>query len=442
MSKGIMIAATGSGRGKTTFVTGLLNVLKNRFEKENKSVHAFKCGPDYIDPMYHKEVLGIPSTNLDSYFCEKDILNKVYEENAGDINIIEAAMGLYDGIGTTSVASAYEIASLLNLPIVLLVDGRGMGFSIVPLIKGFLSLDNNGLIKGIVINRISENYYKKIAPVIEHECDIKVLGFLPVIKGAELSSRHLGLLLPSESEFRQKLSLISSKIEENVDIENVIILPNEDEKESNCVDGNIIQPKLLEGKTIAIAKDEAFIFCYEENIKLLEKMGANIVYFSPLHDKLIPDGSDGIILYGGYPENYAEQLSSNVSMLDSIKKALRDGVKIIAECGGFMYLLDEMEVNGKTYSMAGVIKGRSYKTSSLVRFGYVSVKNDKKEICVKAHEFHHFDVEGVDYSDDYIVRNESSGNEYKGIYKTDFIFAGFPHLYYLSDEAIVEEFFR
>ena len=431
--KNVMIAATGSGSGKTTFATGLMNILKDR------NVHAFKCGPDYIDPMFHKEVLGIPSTNLDSFFCDKEQLKAVFYDNAGDINIIEAAMGLYDGIGVTKKTSAYETATALNVPIVLLVNGYGMGYSIIPMIKGFLLEDSNRLIKGIVINRISEKYYKKIAPVIEEARGIKVYGFIPKIKDAELKSRHLGLLTPKEAEFKTKISLICSQLEDSVDIESIL-------KDCEAEDINDIEEaaelgtdlqwmiddffNIVSHPKIAIAKDEAFSFIYEENIKCFERAGGRVCYFSPIHDDTIPNDCDLIVLYGGYPENYAMDLSQNRSMLSSIREANDRGVKIIAECGGFMYLLDSIEVDGINYDMAGIIAGRAYRTKSLVRFGYVSLFS--KELTIKGHEFHHYDVDGVKYSDDIVLKNASSGEEYKGIVCTSNIFAGFPHLYYLS----------
>ena len=435
-----MIAATGSGRGKTTFVTGLLKALKENMGN-SKSIHAFKCGPDYIDPMFHRDVLGIPSTNLDSFFCNEALLNEVFNKNAGDINVVEAAMGLYDGIGTSKRASAMEIASLLGIKIVLLVDGSGMGYSIIPMIKGFLSEDENKLISGIVINRISERYYSRIAPVIEKETGIKVLGFLPNVKGAQLDSRHLGLVFPDEADFQKKVSLISEQIKKSVNIDGIIAIGTESNKIASNVNKVGCETTVIDnalcGKKIFVARDEAFTFCYEENIKLLKRLGASISFFSPLHDKGIGEDADVIILYGGYPENYAKELSSNKCMLESISRASNRGVKIIAECGGFMYLTDYISVDGINYEMAHVISGHAYRKTGLVRFGYVNVLSQSNDCVIKAHEFHHFDVDDVEYTDEYIVVNEATKEEYKGIVKRDNIFAGYPHLYYLSNPEFI-----
>lgn len=440
MKSTVMIAATGSGKGKTTFVSGLLSVLNRHYsgtDKAEKKVHAFKCGPDYIDPMFHRRVLNTPSANLDSFFLDNKSLLSVFRDNSGEVNVIEAAMGLYDGIGTTDRASAYETASILKCPIILLVDARGMGYSIVALIRGFQSMDRDGLIKGVVINRISEKYYSRIAPVIESNTGLKVYGYMPVMRDASLESRHLGLMAPKECDFDRKLEVIAGQLEESVDYAGII------KAGENCsADGKSAtyeQEKRFNRKIkIAVAKDDAFSFYYEENIKLLESAGGEVVYFSPVNDASVPEGADVIVLYGGYPENHARELSDNKSMLESIRNASENGTKIIAECGGFMYLLDSMEVKGELYEMAGLIRGTSYRTPSLVRFGYVNVVD--REYLMRAHEFHHYDVRGVGYSTDVSVKNEASGDEYLGIIRNDRILAGFPHMYYLSCRDMIIDF--
>ena len=450
MKSSIMIAATRSNSGKTTFTTGFLNAIKNKYS-DKKLVRAFKCGPDYIDPMFHKSVLSIDSTNLDSFFLDEEGLKKVFYDNSGDINIIEAAMGLYDGIGVSRRTSAYEIAASLNVKIILLVDAAGIGYSLIPLLKGFINEDDKKLIAGIVLNKISEKYYKKITPIIENELSIKVFGYVPLIKDAVIKSRHLGLISPNEADFDSKLSLITQKLTESVDIEGIINIGKMSYARdttlmsvirtnsannffSHSDTGNLLP---LSGKKIIVSRDEAFSFIYEENIKLLKSLGANVSYFSPLHDSSVSDDADVIILYGGYPENYADKLSDNLSMKQSIKDAYKRGVKIIAECGGFMYLTDSITVDEISYEMVGLIKGHAKRQNSLIRFGYVNVYKNDSISALKAHEFHHFDTFGVSYSDEYVIENESSKEKYSGIYKSDNIFAGFPHLYYLSNPEFI-----
>ena len=436
----VMIASTGSGRGKTTFVSGMLNILKA------KNVHAFKCGPDYIDPMFHRDVIGVSSTNLDSFFCDEALLRKVFISNATDINIIESAMGLYDGVGVTCGGSAYEVAEILDCPIVLLIDGHGMGYSIVAEIKGFLALDKSNLIKGVVLNRVSEKYYKKLAPVIEQECGIKVLGHVSKLKDCELKSRHLGLMTPDENEFSEKLEKISNEIIRGVDVDAIISLGECDysykcdiHSEKIGTVGNVSIGQNVENKyVVAVAKDEAFSFIYDENIKVLIEYGARIEYFSPIHDERLPEGTTHLVLFGGYPENYAEKLSENMSIKKDICDRYSNGMKILAECGGFMYLLDTIHVDDSEYSMLGLIRGNAYRTDGLVRFGYVNANVNGIEI--KGHEFHHYDVGNIVYSENSFAENVSSQVRYPAFIHTEKMISGFPHLYYRSNEKLIEEF--
>lgn len=432
--KTVMIASTGSGRGKTTVTSALLYTLKKR----GANVHAYKCGPDYIDPMYHRQVLGIPSANLDSFFCDEKLLKTVFYENAGDINIIESAMGLYDGIGASKEGSAYDIASILDLGIVLVIDARGMGFSIVAELNGFISLDKKHLIRGVILNRTSKKFYEKIAPVIEKETGINVFGFIPVIKDLDLKSRHLGLLSPDENDFGRKIKSISETIQASVCIDEILDNDGFEMESYNCDDKCDTNVKCR----IAVAKDEAFSFIYEENIKALINAGAEIVWFSPIHDEAVPENVDGLIFYGGYPENYLNELSSNSSMINSIKLKSEAGIPILAECGGYMYLLDGIEENGHYSEMVGIIKGTAYREKGLVRFGYVNVHISENEV-IKGHEFHHYDVNDSEpFSEDIIIESASTGQKYSGFVSRDNIFAGFPHLYYLSNNSFLDEFIK
>ena len=426
----VLISATGSGKGKTTVTTALLSLVKER----NIDVHAAKCGPDYIDPMYHESVLGVPSINLDPYFCDNEMLRACFVNAAGDMNIIEGCMGLYDGLGTTSEKSPYEVAEALSAPIILIVDAYQKGYSIIPEISGFLNFDNSSLIKGIILNRISESYYEKIAKTIENETGVQVLGYMPKINEELFESRYLGLKSVEENKASEKIKKICEILKDTIDLDKVI----------NIADGakSLGFEKYIEsydypdlnGMTIGIAKDAAFNFYYRDNIKALELSGAEVVYFSPLKDKYLPEDLDGLYLGGGYPELYAEQLSSNRIMLKDIKDFIEKGKPVFAECGGFMYLQKSIE----NIPMVGVFSDDTVNKGKLVRFGYVEAKYG--DLIIRGHEFHHFDVN--DTGNEMEITKASTGMKYKAFLRYKNCLAGFPHLYFMSQPKILEYIYK
>lgn len=435
----IMFAATGSGKGKTTIVSGLLWLFKEKgFE-----LHSFKCGPDYIDPKYHEVVLGLPSTNLDSYFCKKDLLRASFSDEAGPFNIIEACMGLYDGLGVTSDCSSYQVAKDLACPVILIVDAAGKAFSMVAEISGFLSQDKAHLIKGVFLNRISSGFYEKIKPVIEEKCGIDVVGYLPKCQDIELKSRHLGLMTVEENNGLEKIAAVGNILSETSDMDKVC------EIAAGCPDiplqkdafyrlSEYVNP-FNKNHTIAIAKDEAFWFYYKDNIKYLELAGASIIYFSPLHDRAIPENIDGIYIGGGYPENYLEALESNVTMKNSIREFAESGGHIFAECGGFMYLCNGiLDAAGHIHNMVGLFDDVAENKGKLVRFGYVDLSFEKETI--KGHEFHHFDLS--DPGAEAAVTKASSGTSYGAFRRYKNVLAGFPHLYFFSNPEFIIDFFE
>ena len=337
----VLIAAVKSGSGKTTFTCALLEALKRR----QLNPRSFKCGPDYIDPMFHKTVIGIPSENLDSFFSTDDQLKEIFERDSKEngISVIEGAMGLYDGLGGISEeGSAYQVASILDIPIILVVDAHGMGRSIIPLLSGFLQYDRMKRIKGVILNKVSPSFCSTITPVIEKELEIDVLGCLPKLTDFNMESRHLGLKMPGEIQnIREKLCAVSEILKENIDINKLIDIGTGERKEQTV---RIPDRKYETNRVrIGVARDEAFCFYYEENLRVLKEQGAELIYFSPLHDKYLPEKIDGMILGGGYPELFAEKLEQNETMRKSIRDAIEDGIPSLAECGGFMYLHEMLE---------------------------------------------------------------------------------------------------
>ena len=448
----IMIAAERSGCGKTTFTCGLLQVLKNR----GRNPISFKCGPDYIDPMFHEKVLGVPSTNLDPFFLDDKGIKKLILDRStdGDCAVIEGVMGIYDGISPDSDRySSYELSRYSDTSIILMVNARGAGRTLISVIKGLLSDDKQHMIKGVVLNQISEGYYQRLKPVLEEELqaagyDIKLLGFLPKNDEIRISSRYLGLSLPEEIEGLQKqISLMADMIESYIDVPALLGLmegsgPITDEDILSA--DKYIETAASEHISLAVARDEAFCFYYKENIEAFIKRGVDIKYFSPLRDEKLPDGISGVLLGGGYPELYAGELSSNKSMIVSIKNALSDGLPCIAECGGFLYLHKSIRTKeGEVYQMVGFIDADAEYTGHLVRFGYFSIEECEVErfsglAGMKGHEFHYF--ESTKNGETALLKKASTGKEYKAMLIDDRSVMGFPHLYYNSSPEFIDEF--
>ena len=465
----ILIGATGSGSGKTTITCALLEILK----RQGKKVQAFKCGPDYIDPMFHRTVLGIPSKNLDTFFTGDKTTAELFMTSAknADISVMEGVMGLYDGLGgIRKEGSAYDLATVTDTPVILVIDAHGMGRSILPLIAGFLAYDTNHLIKGIILNRTSGAFFETIRPEIEKSFPAAVLGYFPNRKDILLESRHLGLKRPEEIDrMAEKLSKTADILEKTVDIERLIAiaesaeeLPDAEfraltEKTSESAETDMLGKNSSSNQkacsqenekrpVIAVARDEAFCFYYEDNLKTLERAGADIVFFSPLHDDYVPKEANALLLVGGYPELYAKELSENKTMLADIKDRAERKMPIVAECGGFMYLHRTMEDTAHhVYEMAGVVPGDCFYTGKLVRFGYIELTEKEADflpenVSIKVHEFHYFD--STANGDGCVALKPVSGKKYDCIFDKKTIFVGFPHLYYPSAPQFAENFVK
>lgn len=439
----IMLAAPKSGSGKTTITCAMIKA----FSDMGKKVRAFKCGPDYIDPMFHREVLGIPSENLDLYFVDEDyVAGLASQDNDSDITIIEGVMGLYDGLGgLTEEASSYHLACALDIPVILVIDAHGMGRSILAWVKGLLSMDRDKRIKGLILNRVSEHFYKELGPLIANETGIDVIGYFPDNKELKIESRYLGLTLPGEIDgIKEDLSRAADILAETVSIEKVIEIAGY----SRLAGHNSQHIPTIDSSAklrIAYAKDEAFCFYYEENLRILEGMGAEMVPFSPIHDDKLPDDISGLLLGGGYPEQYADKLTANVSMRDSIKAAIASGLPSVAECGGFMYLHDAIVTKeGIRYDMAGVIPGECRYAGHLVRFGYIELTDEtgsfleKKDSSIRGHEFHYYDSDSN--GEDARAVKPVTNRSWKSSHISEDHWWGFGHLYYGSNTDFVKHF--
>ena len=336
-------------------------------------------------------------------------------------------MGFYDGSTVEdSSASSCDVSLKLGAPAILLIDSRGAARSVLATLKGFLEFEENR-IKGVIFNRMSERTFIKLKGQVE-SMGIIPLGYLPKVD-LDLSSRHLGLVLPDEvNDLRGKLDSLAKTIESTMDLDAMIDIARTSD---DLPYSGLTYPKETDIR-IGLARDDAFCFIYEDNISMLRQMGAEIVEFSPLIDETVPD-IDLLILPGGYPELHAESLEDNVSMRNSIRESISNGMPCLAECGGFMYLHDSMEdKDGVMRSMCGVISGTSWNTDGLKRFGYVTLEKDG--ISVKGHEFHYWDSDscGEDW-----VAFKKNGQSYRCIHDDGRLMAGYPHLYYPSNPEFV-----
>lgn len=447
---GILLTAPASGSGKTLITCGILQALVNRGQK----IVSFKCGPDYIDPMFHGKVIGTKSRNLDTFFTDADTTRYLYEKNTEgfDLAVVEGVMGYYDGLGgIRTEGSTYDVARTLDLPAILIVNCRGASLSVLATVRGFLEYQKDSHICGVILNQISPMIYGQLRMLIEQELQIRVFGYVPKMANLSLDSRHLGLVLPGEIRaLQKKLNDLAEKLEETLDLDGMIseIKTAEYRTAGKSDIRKEIQALSFPDKIrIAVAEDDAFCFTYLDNLELLEEMGAKLVPFSPLRDGRLPEAVSGLILSGGYPELHAKELGSNRSMRASVRKAVADGMPCIAECGGFLYLHRELEdTDGRFYPMAGVLDAKAYRTEKLSRFGYVTLAAEEDQLLGKAgtqirgHEFHYWDSESCGES--FHARKPAGRREWDCVHGTNTLYAGFPHLFYYSNLQVPHAFLR
>ncbi|MGL4790921.1 MAG: cobyrinate a,c-diamide synthase, partial [Anaerotignaceae bacterium] len=367
----IMIVGTNSGCGKTTITCGILKALKNRKLK----VASFKCGPDYIDPMFHKQIIGARSANIDLFLCKEKNAKYLFAKNAKncDISVVEGVMGFYDGLGgNTSTYSSWDISQRLDIPAILVVDCKGMSMSVVATIKGFIGLYPNN-IKGVILNNVSKHMFPLYQEIIENNTHIKVVGYLPKDKDFTIKSRHLGLVTAGEiKDLNNTVDALGKAVEETINLNLLIKIANES-KPFKC---ETLKIKKITEVNIAVAKDECFSFYYGDSLELLKKMGAKLIPFSPIYSSRLPKNISGIIIGGGYPELYLDKFSTNI--MEEIRALHKKNIPIFAECGGFMYL--GKEIDG--HKTVGIIDMVCTMTNKLQNFGYVELKATKDNLLL------------------------------------------------------------
>lgn len=440
--KRLLISATGSNCGKTTVSCALLSAFKAR----GCACTAFKCGPDYIDPMFHRAVTGVAAYNLDPFFLDEKGLVRQLARYAGDLSLIEGAMGYYDGIATTDRASAYTVARATRTPVVLVVRTEGMGASLAAVLAGFKQHRPDSRIEGVIFNGAAQSRYPDLQ-VLAAEAGLTAYGYLPRQEGWELPARQLGLLTPAEIEdVADRLQSLGDQAEASLDLDGLLALA------ATAPDLALPEPAAaaaLPGPAAAaaggrlrlgIARDAAFSFYYQENLELFRELGCDLVFFSPLTDQSLPAGVAGLYLGGGYPELFARELSDNSCLRASISAAIQAGLPTIAEGGGFMYLHEHMA----GLPQCGVIPGGVTASDRLQHFGYISLQAREDNLLskagelIRAREFHYWqsDNPGAGFT----AKKAGRDLTYDTIHATASLYAGFPQLYLPANPDFAHSF--
>ena len=426
--KTMIISSNCSGGGKTTFTLGLMKALKNR----NYDVQGYKVGPDYIDTGFHTEITGKVSRNLDLHIMGEEGVKASFSRGKGDLAVVEGVMGLYDGKGLDEECSTYSVSKVLDdSPIILVITPKAQSVTLCAEINGIKNFRNANIV-GVVLNCVSESFYSLLKPAIEMHCGLKVFGYVPKDDELKLESRHLGLVQSVEVEgLNKKINYLAELIEKYINLDEII----ESFKDVKKFEDNYHLNRL--NKKIAIAYDEAFRFYYKENLELLEEVG-EVVYFSPIRDKKLPENIDFLYLGGGYPEVFKDQLSKNTDMLRSIKEALDKGLNCYAECGGLMYLTENID----SVNMVGFFKGNSEMTKRLNRFGYATL--DFNNIKINCHEFHKSKVNSNESTVYDITKTTYAGDKvgWKCGYKKKNTLAGYPHVHFFGNIEFIKELFK
>lgn len=435
----LMTAAPASGSGKTVLTCALLEALRQR----GLSPCAFKCGPDYIDPMFHRAVLGIESHNLDLFLSREETVRTLFARwsRGHGAAVCEGVMGFYDGAGGGDRASAWHTADTLDLPVLLTVRPKGAGLTLAAQIRGLCAFRPNSRIAALVLNDCSPSLCRSLAPMLERETGLPVLGCLPHLEQAEIGSRHLGLRTAGEiGDLKERIQAAAGALEAHMDISRLLELCGGEEAAS--VPG---PPPGRARAAVAVARDRAFCFTYAETLETLEAAGAEIAFFSPLEDKSLPEPACALYLPGGYPELYASALSRNESMLRSVSAAVKGGMPTVAECGGFLYLGRSLEdAWGRTWPMAGVLPGAGFREEKLVRFGYTYLTASEDSLLLRAgetvpaHEFHYWNST----ENGCALKAEKPGRDRTWAcgFAGPSLYAAFPHLYLAGRPELAERF--
>ena len=442
--KGLLVAGTASGVGKTTVALAIMAGLRRR----GKSVQPLKCGPDFLDTGHHTRVCGRVARNLDTWMLSAEANQNVLRDAAqdADVVVVEGMMGLFDGkSGDAETGSSAEIAKLLKLPVVLVVDAAKSARSIAAVVLGFELFDPQLPLAGVILNRAGgERHFSMIEMAIKASCKTRILGWLPSEPKIAVPERHLGLYRATESTAIE-INILTELAETHFDLDALFML----ECGLALADGgHVARTEAGEKVRIGVAYDQAFSFYYEDNFDLLRMNGAEIVRFSPVSDTCLPHNLDALYLGGGYPELYAEQLSRNGQMLDEVREFAASGRPVYAECGGMLYLSRGLTtVDGRIYPMTGVLPLSTEMTGGLVQFGYATVEFTedcllgRKGAIVRGHSFHYSRVATKpEIETSYRVQYSMSGKEELEGFHQGNVLASYIHLHFRANPAVAEHF--
>ena len=431
----LVIAGTHSGVGKTSIVLGILGALRNR----GVHVQGFKVGPDFIDPMYHREVTGAPSYNLDAWLMGQDGVRRAFARVAptDGVAIIEGVMGMFDGRATGPEGSTAEVAAIVSSPVLLVLDVGGMSRSAAALVQGYARFDPDVRVAGVVLNRVGgPRHYQLVKTAIEEQAGVVVWGYLPWNDALVLPERHLGLVpVGEDAAFQRVCAELGAAAERTIDVAAILAAAHSAPPlDVSTVAAPAASPSRAR---IGVARDAAFNFYYDANLQWLRQWGAEVVEFSPLEDRELPTDVDGLYFGGGYPEVFAKGLSGNVALMASLRQAHQAGMPIYAECGGLMYLVEAIhDAAGARYAMVGLLPGICRLTDRLQSFGYKEVVSLRDSLLGKAglrtrgHEFHYSIWEGRPADSSLYQTLSSRGDESAEGYSVENLTASYVHLHF------------
>lgn len=441
----VMLAAVASGSGKTTITCGLVRLLA----RQGHRVAALKCGPDYLDPTFHRRMAGAQTGNLDLFFCDEARVRELLARDCedADVAVVEGVMGYYDGIlGGGTKASSYDVARATGTPCILVLNVRGASMSLAATVHGFQTFREPSQVAGVILNQCSKMLYASLKPLIEEECGVPCLGYVPADERFGLESRHLGLVDADEvADLAERVDALADALAESLDLEAILALA----ASAPAIEEGSFRPAPVTdaAPVVAVARDAAFSFYYSENLRLLGDLGAVVVPFSPLADEALPEGACALYLGGGYPELHARELAGNGAMRRAVQDAVASGLPTIAECGGFMYLQRTLaDPDGRPWEMVGALDGACANEGKLRHFGYVDLTPRADGLIaragetLRAHEFHYW--HSTDEGTAFEASKPGRNRRWDAAVSTPSLYAGYPHMYWPGDPAPAERLVR